>query len=50
MKPMIWHPEPHDEKVNAYLEKVNHAPYEIIFAAILGFICLSIVVVLIGVF
>ncbi|XQQ05156.1 MAG: hypothetical protein EDM05_64170 [Leptolyngbya sp. IPPAS B-1204] len=50
MKPMIWHPEPNDQKVNQYLEQVNHAPYEIIFATLLGLFCLSVFVVLIGIF
>lgn len=27
MKPMTWHPEERDEKVNQYLSQVNRAPY-----------------------
>ena len=33
MKPMIWHPEPKDKKVNEYIDKTNRAPY---FGIILG--------------
>jgi Fe2+ transport system protein B len=36
MKPMIWHPEEKDEKVNKYLDRVNHEPW-------LGFAAFSIV-------
>jgi hypothetical protein len=50
MKPMIWHPEAHDQKVNQYLEQVNHAPYELILAITLGLFCLSVFVILIGIF
>jgi hypothetical protein len=35
MKPMVWHPEDQDQKNNAYLEKVNHAPYGVIALLIL---------------
>jgi hypothetical protein len=35
MKPMVWHPEEQDSKVNAYLEKINHAPYPTIALLIL---------------
>ncbi|MEB3310283.1 MAG: hypothetical protein VKJ02_08620 [Snowella sp.] len=27
MKPMIWRPEEKDEKVNQYLDHVNHEPW-----------------------
>jgi hypothetical protein len=27
MKPMIWHPEPKDQKVNQYLDRINHEPW-----------------------
>jgi hypothetical protein len=40
MKPMIWHPEEKDEKVNAYLDRINHAPYGTIFAVTIGLLCL----------
>jgi hypothetical protein len=36
MKPMIWHPEEKDKKVNEYLAQINHAPYPTILA--IGFI------------
>lgn len=32
MKPMIWHPEPNDEKVNHYLESTNKEPWLAILA------------------
>ncbi len=50
MKPMIWHPESKDAKVNQYLETVNHAPYEVIFAIVIGSICLFSALVLLGSF
>jgi hypothetical protein len=30
MKPMIWHPERKDEKVNNYLDRKNREPWLII--------------------
>lgn len=27
MKPMIWRPEKQDEKVNQYLDSINHEPW-----------------------
>jgi len=27
MKPMIWHPEPQDKKVNQYLDSTNREPW-----------------------
>lgn len=50
MKPMIWHPEEKDEKVNRYLEQANHAPYEVIFALVLGVFCLFTFAILLGSF
>jgi hypothetical protein len=51
MKPMIWHPdEEHDRKVNEYLDRVNRAPYELIYALILGVFCLFTFIVLLGIF
>lgn len=39
MKPMVWHPEDRDSKVNSYLEDVNHAPYGAIALLVLASIC-----------
>jgi hypothetical protein len=39
MKPMVWHPEDQDSKVNSYLEQVNHAPYGAILLLVLASIC-----------
>lgn len=50
MKPMVWKPEEQDKKVNAYLDRINHAPYEFIFALGLGLFCLFTLVVIIGIF
>jgi hypothetical protein len=50
MKPMVWKHEANDQKVNEYLNRINHAPYELIFAASLGIFCLFTLLVLIGVF
>jgi hypothetical protein len=50
MKPMIWHPEEKDEKVNLYLESVNHAPYITIFGLLMGGFCLFTLLVLVGTF
>jgi hypothetical protein len=50
MKPMIWHPEEHDQKVNQYLEQVNHAPYALILGLGLATICLLSLFILIGIF
>lgn len=50
MKPMIWKPEEGDQEVNAYLDEINHAPYEVIFAILLALFCLFTLVVIIGVF
>lgn len=50
MKPMIWKPEKGDKAVNAYLDEINHAPYEIIFAVLLGLFCAFTLVVILGVF
>jgi hypothetical protein len=48
MKPMVWHPEDKDQRVNEYLEKVNHAPYAVILGLALGGICLFTLLVLFG--
>lgn len=50
MKPMIWHPEDSDQKVNQYLSQINHAPYELIVALVLGVFCLFTFFILIGIF
>jgi hypothetical protein len=50
MKPMIWHPEEKDAAVNQYLERLNHAPYPLIFALILGGFCVFTTLVLLGIF
>lgn len=50
MKSMTWHPEPKDEKVDRYLEQVNHAPYPTIFAIIVGIFCVFTTLVLMGTF
>lgn len=50
MKPMVWKPEEHDHKINAYLDQINHAPYELIVALMLGGLCLFTLIVVIGVF
>lgn len=50
MKPMIWHPEEKDAKVNQYLDQMNHAPYELIAALLLGAFCVLTFIFLIGLF
>lgn len=50
MKPMIWHPEEKDAKVNQYLDQINHAPYEMILATLLGLFCFFVFVILVGTF
>jgi len=51
MKDMVWKPDKErDQKVNAYLDRINHAPYEIIFLLLLGLISAFTLVVLVGVF
>ncbi len=50
MKPMTWHPEEKDEKVNQYLNHVNRAPYPTIFAVLIGVFCLFTFVVLVASF
>jgi hypothetical protein len=36
-------------KADEYLEKINHAPYEIIFGLLLGMLCLFTLVILVGI-
>ncbi|HEY9622746.1 MAG TPA: hypothetical protein V6C78_20480 [Crinalium sp.] len=50
MKPMIWHPEEKDQKVNQYLEQINHAPYIQIIALGTVIFCLFTLFVLVGAF
>jgi F0F1-type ATP synthase assembly protein I len=50
MKPMIWHPEEKDAKVNQYLDQMNHAPYGLIILLLLGGFCLFTFVLLVGLF
>ena len=48
MTPMVWHPEERDQRVNHYLDNINHAPYATIFAILLGLFCSLTFLVLIG--
>ena len=50
MKPMVWYPEERDEKVNKYLDQINHAPYQSIVAILMVTFCLLTFSFLIGVF
>jgi hypothetical protein len=50
MKPMIWHPEEKDRKVNEYLDRVNHAPYGTIMLLMVGGFVLFTTLILIGIF
>lgn len=50
MKPMTWHPEEQDEKVNQHLEEVNHAPYGTILFLGIGLLCLFTFIILISIF
>jgi hypothetical protein len=50
MKPMIWHPEDQDRKVNEYLDRANHAPYQLIIALSIALICAITLMVLVGSF
>lgn len=50
MKPMIWHPEEKDQKVNQYLDQMNHAPYGTILVFGLGLVCVLTFFILLGVY
>jgi hypothetical protein len=50
MRPMIWHPEAKDRRVNEYLNNVNRAPYFGIAIGILGAFCLFTGATLVGIF
>ena len=48
MKPMIWHPEEKDAKINEYFQAVNHAPYITIWAWALILFCGVASIIVIG--
>jgi hypothetical protein len=48
MKPMIWHPEEKDARINAYLETQNRAPYALILAGVVLLFCLFTIGVALG--
>ncbi len=50
MKPMIWHPESQDRKVNQYLDHTNREPWIAILAGVLVAVCAFTLLVLIGAF
>ena len=50
MRPMIWHPEEKDQKVNRYLDRTTRAPYFGLILAALGVFCLFTVAVLLGIY
>ena len=50
MKPMIWHPESKDRKVNQYLDRTNREPWLAILAGVLLMVCAFTLLVLIGAF
>jgi hypothetical protein len=50
MRPMIWHPEAKDQKVNSYLDSANRAPYFGVVSATLGAFCLFTLAILLGIF
>jgi hypothetical protein len=50
MKPMVWRPDPNDEKVNQYLDRINREPWVGIFAIALAIVCFFTVLVLLGAF
>lgn len=50
MKPMVWHPEPQDEKVNQYLDQTNREPWLAIVSVSLVIVCSFTLLVLLGVF
>jgi hypothetical protein len=50
MKPMIWHPEPNDQKVNKYLDQTNHEPWLMIVGVALMLACSFTVLILLGTF
>lgn len=51
MKGLVWIPgNEHDEKVNQYLDSINHAPYASITAITVGLFCIVTMAILVGVF
>lgn len=50
MKPMIWHPESKDQKINQYLEQTNREPWLAILAGILVVVCAFTLLILISAF
>ncbi|BFM38090.1 hypothetical protein [Synechocystis sp. LKSZ1] len=50
MKPMIWHPEEKDARVNQYLDRVNHEPWLAIFAGAIGVLLLLSLMIFLGLF
>ena len=50
MKPMIWHPESKDRKVNEYLDQTNREPWLAILAGVLVLVCAFTLLVLLGAF
>lgn len=50
MKPMIWHPEEKDQRINQYLAQINHAPYPLIFGIMAILMVLMVSFVLLGIF
>ncbi len=50
MKPMIWHPEDKDDKVNQYLDKMNHEPWLGFLAFGLFFFFIFILAMFIGIY
>ena len=50
MKQMVWQPEERDQRVNKYLDKINHAPYQSIVTISIVAFCLFTAAILIGIF
>lgn len=50
MKPMVWHPEPQDEKVNQYLDRTNREPWLGIVGVSIIIVCTFTLLVLLGTF
>jgi Fe2+ transport system protein B len=50
MKPMVWRPEEKDQKVNQYLDQMNHAPYLQIIALTVVLFFTFTLLILIGAF
>ncbi len=50
MEPMLWDSKEKDQKANAYLDKINHAPYGTILLVSFVMFCLLSLLVLISVF